>query len=117
MRSPAVTSAWRGFGVSGLVHGPGSPGGELTPNQFSVEIGHDLARSQVLRAPLGPGAGPAPRAAGAGRCAIHGRVSRLVEAFGGSPKTWLKLQMQYDLAQALKHEAALKVRRVTSPAA
>ena len=42
---------------------------------------------------------------------------RLAKAFGGSPETWLKLQMQYDLAQALKHEAALKVRRVTSPAA
>ena len=42
---------------------------------------------------------------------------RLAKAFGGSPETWLKLQMQYDLAQALKHEAALKVRRVTPPAA
>jgi antitoxin HigA-1 len=42
---------------------------------------------------------------------------RLAKAFGGSPETWLKLQMQYDLAQALKHEAALKVRRVTTPAA
>jgi addiction module HigA family antidote len=42
---------------------------------------------------------------------------RLAKAFGGSPETWLKLQMQYDLALALKHEAALKVRRVTSSAA
>jgi addiction module HigA family antidote len=42
---------------------------------------------------------------------------RLAKAFGGSPETWLKLQMQYDLAQALRHEATLKVRRVTSPAA
>jgi antitoxin HigA-1 len=45
------------------------------------------------------------------------KAIRLAKAFGGSPETWLKLQMQYDLAQALKHEAALKVRRVTSPAA
>jgi addiction module HigA family antidote len=42
---------------------------------------------------------------------------RLAKASDGSPETWLKLQMQYDLAQALKNEAALKVRRVTRPAA
>ena len=42
---------------------------------------------------------------------------RLAKAFGGSPETWLKLQLQYDLAQALKNEAALKVQRVTRPAA
>jgi plasmid maintenance system antidote protein VapI len=42
---------------------------------------------------------------------------RLAKAFGGSPETWLRLQMQYDLAQALQHEAALKVRRVARPAA
>ena len=42
---------------------------------------------------------------------------RLAKAFGGSPETWLKLQLQYDLAQALQHEAALKVQRVARPAA
>jgi addiction module HigA family antidote len=42
---------------------------------------------------------------------------RLAKAFGGSPETWLKLQIQYDLAQALKNEAALDVQRVTRPAA
>ena len=42
---------------------------------------------------------------------------RLAKAFSGSPETWLKLQLQYDLAQALKNEAALKVRRSTRPAA
>ena len=42
---------------------------------------------------------------------------RLAKAFGGNPETWLKLQMQYDLAEALKNEAALKVRRVTGVAA
>lgn len=42
---------------------------------------------------------------------------RLARAFGGSPETWLKLQMQYDLAQALTNEAPLKVQPVTRPAA
>jgi addiction module HigA family antidote len=42
---------------------------------------------------------------------------RLAKAFGGSPETWLKLQMQYDLALALKDAADLDVQRVTRPAA
>ena len=42
---------------------------------------------------------------------------RLAKAFGGKPETWLKLQMQYELAEALQHEAALKLQRVTRPAA
>jgi antitoxin HigA-1 len=53
-----------------------------------------------------------------GRAGISPEMAiRLAKAFGGSPETWLKLQMQYDLAQALKNEAALKVQRVTRPAA
>jgi addiction module HigA family antidote len=53
-----------------------------------------------------------------GRAGISPEMAiRLAKAFGGSPETWLKLQMQYDLAQALKNEAALKVRRVVRPAA
>jgi antitoxin HigA-1 len=53
-----------------------------------------------------------------GRAGISPEMAiRLAKAFGGSPETWLRLQMQYDLAQALKNEAALEVRRVTRPAA
>lgn len=53
-----------------------------------------------------------------GRAGISPEMAiRLAKAFGGSPETWLKLQMQHDLAQALKNEAALNVRRVTRPAA
>jgi addiction module HigA family antidote len=53
-----------------------------------------------------------------GRAGISPEMAiRLAKAFGGNPETWLKLQTQYDLAQALKNEAALKVRRVTRPAA
>ena len=42
---------------------------------------------------------------------------RLANSFGGSPETWLKPQLQCDLAQALKNQASLKVRRATRPAA
>jgi antitoxin HigA-1 len=53
-----------------------------------------------------------------GRAGISPEMAiRLAKAFGGSPETWLKLQMQYDLARALKDEQALKVQRVTRPAA
>ena len=53
-----------------------------------------------------------------GRAGISPEMAiRLAKAFGGSPETWLRLQTQYDLAQALKNEANLKVRRVTRPAA
>ncbi|MBV9510346.1 MAG: HigA family addiction module antidote protein [Caulobacteraceae bacterium] len=35
---------------------------------------------------------------------------RLSKAFGGTPDTWLHLQMAYDLAQARKREPAIRVR-------
>jgi addiction module HigA family antidote len=38
---------------------------------------------------------------------------RLDKAFGGSAEVWLGVQMDYDLAQAMKHERSMKVRRVT----
>jgi antitoxin HigA-1 len=41
---------------------------------------------------------------------------RLDKAFGGSAQVWLGLQMDYDLAQALKHERTIKVRRVKEAA-
>jgi addiction module HigA family antidote len=37
---------------------------------------------------------------------------RLSKAFGGSPAVWLKMQMDYDLAQAEKDADKIKVRRV-----
>jgi addiction module HigA family antidote len=37
---------------------------------------------------------------------------RLDKAFGGSAETWLRLQMAYDLAEARRHEADIKVKRV-----
>jgi antitoxin HigA-1 len=41
---------------------------------------------------------------------------RLSKAFGGSPAVWLKMQMDYDLAQVEKTAAKIKVRRVLQPA-
>jgi antitoxin HigA-1 len=43
--------------------------------------------------------------------AIH-----LNKAFGGSADVWLGLQMDYDLAQAMKGERSIKVRRVRETA-
>lgn len=36
---------------------------------------------------------------------------RLSKAFGSTPDTWLRMQLAYDLAAALKHESKIKVRR------
>ena len=41
---------------------------------------------------------------------------RLSKAFGGSPAVWLRMQMNYDLAQAEKRADKIKVRRVLQPA-
>jgi antitoxin HigA-1 len=37
---------------------------------------------------------------------------RLAKAFGSSPQTWLGMQADYDLVQALKRERTITVRRV-----
>lgn len=36
---------------------------------------------------------------------------RLSKAFGSTPDTWLRMQLAYDLAQALKDESKIRVRR------
>jgi addiction module HigA family antidote len=41
---------------------------------------------------------------------------RLDKAFGGSAEAWLGIQMDYDLAKAMKNERAIKVRRVREAA-
>jgi addiction module HigA family antidote len=40
---------------------------------------------------------------------------RLAKAFGSTPETWLRMQMAYDLAAALKDESKIKVRRQVVP--
>ena len=48
-----------------------------------------------------------------GKAGISSEMAiRLDKAFGGGAETWLRLQMAYDLAQARRHEAEIKVRRV-----
>ena len=39
---------------------------------------------------------------------------RLDKAFGGGANVWLGVQMDYDLAQAMKHERKIKVKRVAA---
>jgi antitoxin HigA-1 len=39
----------------------------------------------------------------------------LSKAFGSTPETWLRMQVAYDLAQALKEEDKIKVRRQHVP--
>lgn len=41
---------------------------------------------------------------------------RLDKAFGGGAETWFRLQAAYDLAQAMKHAARIKVTRLTRAA-
>jgi addiction module HigA family antidote len=40
---------------------------------------------------------------------------RLTKAFGSTPETWLRMQLAYDLAAALKDESKIKVRRQHVP--
>ncbi len=42
---------------------------------------------------------------------------RLSKAFGGKPAVWLKMQMDYDLAQVERTAKKINVRRVTRQAA
>ena len=37
---------------------------------------------------------------------------RLSKAFGSTPETWLRMQLAYDLAQARKDAAGIKVKRL-----
>jgi len=41
---------------------------------------------------------------------------RLSKAFGGSPSVWLRMQMDYDLAQVERTAAKIHVKRVFLPA-
>jgi addiction module HigA family antidote len=47
------------------------------------------------------------------RAAISPEMAiRLSKAFGSSPEVWLGMQMEYDLAQAVKHAGKIKVERI-----
>ena len=52
-----------------------------------------------------------------GRAGVSPEMAiRLSKAFGGSPEVWLKMQMQYDLSEALRGADRIKVERL-APAA
>ncbi len=53
-----------------------------------------------------------------GRAGISPEMAiRLSKAFGGTPETWLRMQLAHDLWQARKHARRIKVRRFAMPAA
>ena len=73
-------------------------------------------------APLGLTVTAAARVLGVSRQALNNVVNcragvspemaiRLEKAFGGTADTWLRMQMNYDLAQAIKSKHAIKVAR------
>jgi antitoxin HigA-1 len=81
----------------------------------------EIIRDQCLE-PLGLTVTAAAKGLGVTRKALsellngHSGVSpemaiRLSKAFGGTPETWLRLQMQYDLCQAEKRVGNIKVSR------
>ncbi len=81
----------------------------------------EIIRDQCLE-PLGLTVTAAAKGLGVTRKALsellngHSGVSpemaiRLSKAFGGTPETWLRLQMQYDLCQAEKRVGNIKASR------
>ena len=51
-----------------------------------------------------------------GRSGISPEMAiRLSKAFGSSPETWLRMQLDYDLAQARQQEDKIQVKRVQRP--
>jgi len=52
-----------------------------------------------------------------GRAGVSAEMAiRLSKAFGSTADTWVRMQASYDLAQALKDESKIKVRRQHVPA-
>lgn len=81
-----------------------------------------IVRDDCLE-PLGITVTAAAQALGVTRQALNNIVNersgisaemavRLSKAFGGVPETWLAMQAAYDLAQVLRHEKRIKVRRI-----
>lgn len=87
------------------------------PPHPGLSVRHDCLE------PLGLSIAEGAKALGVTRQAMNNLVSgkagisaemaiRLEKAFGGGAETWLRMQAAYDLAQAEKHTAKIKVRRV-----
>jgi antitoxin HigA-1 len=92
------------------------------PPHPGLHIRHDCLE------PLGLSVTAGAKALGVSRQALNNLVNgrsgispemavRLSKAFGGSPAVWLRMQMEYDLAQVAKTATKIKIRRLTQPAA
>ena len=84
----------------------------------------ETVRNDCLE-PLGLSVTDGAKALGVTRQALNNLVNgksgispemaiRLEKAFGGRASIWLGIQMDYDLAQAMKHEREIKVKRVAA---
>ena len=80
-----------------------------------------IVREECLQA-LGLSVTAGAKALGISRQALNNLVNeragispemaiRLAKAFGSTAQTWLRMQSNYDLAQALKSESKIRVRR------
>jgi addiction module HigA family antidote len=80
-----------------------------------------IVREECLQA-LGLSVTAGAKALGVSRQALNNLVNeragispemaiRLAKAFGSTAQTWLRMQSNYDLAQALKSEGKIRVRR------
>jgi addiction module HigA family antidote len=80
-----------------------------------------IVREEILQ-PLGLSVTSGAKILGVSRQALNNLVNqragispemaiRLAKAFGSTAQTWLRMQSNYDLAQALKSESTIRVRR------
>ncbi len=80
-----------------------------------------IVREEILK-PLGLNVTSGAKVLGVSRQALNNLVNqragispemaiRLAKAFGASAQTWLRMQSNYDLAQALRSEGKIRVRR------
>jgi antitoxin HigA-1 len=85
-----------------------------------------IVRQECLE-PLGLSVTDAAKALGVSRNALSELINerrgispemaiRLAKAFGSSATVWAGLQLDYDVAQAMKHADRIKVRRVSGAA-
>lgn len=84
-----------------------------------------IVRQECLE-PLGLSVTDGAKALGVSRNALSELVNerrgvspemaiRLAKAFGSTPEAWAAMQMNYDMAQAMKHADEIKVRRLPMP--
>jgi addiction module HigA family antidote len=84
-----------------------------------------IVRQECLE-PLGLSVTDGAKALGVSRNALSELVNerrgvsaemaiRLAKAFGSTPEAWARIQLDYDMAQAMKRADEIKVQRVPTP--